>query len=425
MAGKDIIMVRQRDIKRLHVIHKIIEGELTQVQAAQIISLSERQVRRIVKLIREEGDGRIQHRSRGRKPNNKLPQKLAERFVEPYRQKYRGFGPTLTAEKLFEVEGIKVSKETVRTLLIESGDWQKGRKRRGHRQWRQRREYRGEMVQIDGSHHAWFEGRGPACVLMGYIDDATGRVHGRFYEYEGTIPAMDSFRRYILKHGIPLSIYLDKHTTYKSTAKQTVEEELRGIEPMSQFERAMKELEVEVIHAHSPQAKGRIERLFGTLQDRLVKEMRLRGINTIEEANRFLKDYLPVYNKKFTVTPMNEEDLHRPVSKGIDLDKILCIRTERTVRNDHTIVHDKKLYQIDEAILSKKVLVEQRINGKMLITCKDKSLAYHQISKHPEEIKQRLTGTKRKRYIPPRDHPWRGKFCLSNKTLKTPQTAVA
>jgi hypothetical protein len=250
-------------------------------------------------------------------------------------------------------------------------------------------------------------------------------VHGRFYEYEGTIPAMDSFRRYIGKHGIPLSIYLDKHTTYKSTAKPTIEEELQGIEPMSQFERAMKELEVQVIHANSPQAKGRIERLFGTLQDRLVKEMRLRGISAIDEANRFLQDYLPVYNKKFMVAPVNKEDLHRPVPKGIDLEKILCIRTERTVRNDHTIVHDRKLYQIDEAVLSKKVTVQQRINGKMLIVCKGKSLAYHQIARHPEEIKQPLTGMKRKRYIPPRDHPWRGKFVLTNSKLKTPQTAVA
>jgi len=418
MAGRDIIMVRQRDLKRLHIIHKIIEGELTQVQAAEIISLSERQVRRIVKVIREEGDGGIQHRSRGRQPNNKLPQKLTDRFVELYRRKYQGFGPTLTAEKLFEIDGIKLSKETVRTLLIESGDWQKGRKRRTHRQWRQRKEHRGELVQMDGSHHDWFEGRGSWCVLMAYIDDATGHVHGRFYEYEGTIPAMDSFRRYIRRHGIPLSIYLDKHTTYKSTAKPTIEEQLQGIEPMSQFERAMKELQVKVIHAHSPQAKGRIERLFGTLQDRLVKEMRLRGISTIEEANRFLQEYLPVYNKKFMVGPVSKKDLHRAVPKGIDLDKILCIRTERTVRNDHTIAHDRKLYQIDESILSKKVTVEERVNGTMLIICKDKSLRYHQIAERPEIIKQPVIKTTRPRYIVPRNHPWR-KLTIINHKPKT------
>jgi hypothetical protein len=279
-------------------------------------------------------------------------------------------------------------------------------------------------VQIDGSHHDWFEGRGPWCVLMGYIDDATGRVHGRFYEYEGTIPAMDSFRRYIRRNGIPLSIYLDKHTTYKSTAKPTIEEQLHGIEPMSQFERAMKELDVKVIHAHSPQAKGRIERLFGTLQDRLVKELRLLGINTIKEANRFLQDYLPVYNKRFMVASASKEDLHRPVPKDISLDKILCIRTERTVRNDHTIAHDRELYQIDESSSSKKVTVEQRINGKMLIVCKGKSLRYHQITNRPELIKQPVVGKNRMRYVPPRDHPWR-KFSITNHKQKTPQTAVA
>lgn len=259
---------------------------------------------------------------------------------------------------------------------------------------------------------------------MGYIDDATGRIHGKFYEYEGTIPAMDSFRKYIRKNGIPLSIYLDKHTTYKSTAKPTIEEEFHGVVPMSQFERAMKELGVDVIHAHSPQAKGRIERLFATLQDRLVKEMRLRGISTIEEANRFLQEYLPVYNKKFMVKPVSKEDLHRPVPQGIDLDKILCIRTERTVRNDHTIAHDRKLYQIEELSLSKKVMVEERTDGKMLIVCHGKSLRYRQITKRPEITKQPVIREKRTPYVLPPDHPWR-KFNINPLKRKTPQAAVA
>ena len=167
------------------------------------------------------------------------------------------------------------------------------------------------MVQMDGSHHDWFEGRGPYCVLMSYIDDATGKVSGRFYEYEGTIPAMDSFKRYIQKNGLPMSVYLDRHTTYKSTAKASIEEVLNEEVPLSEFERALKELEVKVIHATSPQAKGRVERLFRTLQDRLVKEMRLRGIRTIQEGNGFLKQYLPVYNRRFSVAPREEDDLHR------------------------------------------------------------------------------------------------------------------
>jgi len=261
---------------------------------------------------------------------------------------------------------------------------------------------------------------------MAYTDDATGRVYGRFYGYEGTIPAMDSFRRYARKHGIPLSIYLDKHTTYKSTATPTIEQELQGTKPMSQFERAMKELGVEVIHAHSPQAKGRIERLFGTLQDRLVKEMRLRGISTIKEANWFLQEYLPVYNRKFTVKAISKEDLHRPVPRGIDLDKILCIRTDRTVRNDHTIAHNRKLYQIEKPTLSKKVTVEERINGRMLIVCQGESLRYRQITERPEpERKNKLTERKtRQTYVPPKDHPWRN-FDINPYKRKTPQKAVA
>jgi hypothetical protein len=426
MAKEDIIMMRQKELKRLHVIHRVLQGELKQAEGAELISLSERQIRRIARRIQEEGDEGIRHRSRGRESRRKTPGKLRSRIIELYRQKYHGFGPTLTVEKLFEIDGIEISRETVRTLLIDSGDWQKRKKSKKHRQWRQRKEHRGEMVQMDGSHHEWFEGRGPKCVLMAYIDDATGRVFGRFYGYEGTIPAMDSFRRYIRKYGIPLSVYLDKHTTYKSPAKPTIEEELQGIEPMSQFERAMEELNIKVIHAHSPQAKGRIERLFGTLQDRLVKEMRLRGINTPEEGNRFLKEYLPVYNKRFSVKPISNEDLHRPILGEINLDKVLCIKTKRTVRNDFTIAHDKKLYQIEEPVGSKKVMVEERINGKMLIICQGKSLRHRQITQRPEpKAKKKLTVRKaQKQYVPPKDHPWRN-FDINRFKRKAPRKAAA
>jgi transposase len=423
MAGEDIIMLRQKELRRLHVIHKVLQGELRYSTAGELTSLSERQVRRIVRRVQQEGDEGIRHKSRGRQSNRKIPQKHKERIIGLYRQKYQGFGPTLTAEKLFELEGIPVSKETVRTFLIESGDWQKGRKRRKHRQWRQRKEHRGEMLQMDGSHHDWFEGRGPWCVLMAYIDDATGRVYGRFYEYEGTIPAMDSFKRYIRQYGLPMQLYLDKHTTYKSTAKPTIEEELQGLTPVSQFERAMKELAVDVIHAHSPQAKGRIERLFGTLQDRLVKEMRLRGVRSIEEANQFLQEYLPVYNRKFSVNAVSKKDMHRPVPKGIDLDKILCIRTGRTVKNDNTIAHERKLYQIEEPTLNKKVTVQERIDGKMLIVCQDKVLRYRQITERPETKKPPVIRKKRTTYALPVDHPWR-KFDINRFKRKSPRTAV-
>ena len=401
MAEGDIIMVRQRELKRLHVIRKVMEGTLTQRDAAGLISLTERQIRRIVRRIREEGDAGIRHKSRGRPSGRKLPFK--QRIVELYRKHYPDFGPTLFTEKLQEREGITVSRETVRTWLMEEGEWKKHRRRKAHRQWRERKEHYGEMLQMDGSHHDWFEGRGPYCVLMGYIDDATGSVYGGFYDYEGTIPAMDSFTRYITKYGIPMSVYLDKHTTYKSWARR---DDFQETEPISQFGRALAELGVKMLHAHSPQAKGRIERLFQTFQDRLVKEMRLRGVSTIRDANRFLASYLPVYNRRFTVSPKKQENLHRPVN--VELDTILCIKTERTLKNDHTIKYNGKLYQIKDQIRAKRVMVEELIDGGMRIRHKGVKVAFHEIVQRPvTPEKERPFVARGKGHRPPIDHGWR------------------
>jgi hypothetical protein len=246
---------------------------------------------------------------------------------------------------------------------------------------------------------------------MGYIDDATGKVFGRFYDYEGTIPAMESFRRYIKKNGLPMSVYLDKHTTYKSTAKATIQDELNNTQPLSEFERALKELGVEVIHANSPQAKGRIERLFGTLQDRLVKEMRLRGIRTIEEANAFLEAYLPVYNRRFSVCPKGRDNLHRSLVKGTNLDAILCIKTERTLRNDFTVAHNQKLYQVEDPVNASKIMVQDRMDGSLVMTYKGRVLRFKEITARPvKENKQTVVVPMKKTYTPPSDHPWRKGF---------------
>jgi len=409
MAEEDIIMARPGELKRLHVIEKVLEGIIKQGEAAEILSLSLRQIRRVVKRIRIEGDKGIVHKARGRPSNRRIPGKVRDKVIQLYRKEYADFGPTLASEKLLERDGIRVNDETLRMWLIETGDWKKTRKRRRHRQWRERKHHCGEMVQMDGSHHDWFEGRGPGCVLMGYMDDATGRVFGRFYEYEGTIPAMDSFKRYIRKYGLPLSVYLDKYKTYKSTAKPSLEDELNDREPLSDFERALKELGVEVRHANSPQAKGRIERLFGTLQDRLVKEMRLRGIRTLEEANAFLEEYLPIYNRRFSVSPKEKGDLHRPFGRELDLDAILCKKTERTLRNDFTVAHNSKLYQVDQAIQASKVMVQDRMDGSLRIYYKDRALRFREIPERPLREKKPLTLTKRTNpCTPPPGHPWRG-----------------
>jgi hypothetical protein len=408
MAGEDMIMIHQGELKRLHVIRKVLERVIKQVEAAEILSLSGRQIRRIVKRIRGEGDRGVIHKSRGRRSNRGISPKIKEGVINLYRAQYKGFGPTLASEKLLERDRIEISDETLRRWLIEVGDWKKSHKRGRHRQWRERKHHAGEMVQMDGSHHAWFEDRGGPCVLMSYIDDATGKAFGRFYEYEGTIPAMDSFKRYIKKNGLPMRVYLDKHSTYKSSAKPTIEDELNDVGPLSEFERALRELGVEVSHAHSPQAKGRIERLFRTLQDRLVKEMRLRGIRTIEEGNQFLEEYLPLYNKRFSVCPKEKDDFHRPLPKGVDLDAILCIKTERALRNDFTVAHHRKLYQVEETIKASKVMVQDRIDGSMVMVHQGRALRFKEITERPlREKKQPVVARRRKSYIPPADHPWR------------------
>ena len=406
MAGKDIIMLSQKELKRLHIIQKVVDEVIKQVEAAEILFLSTRQIRRILKKVQAEGEKGIIHKSRGRESNRKTPKKIRDRVVKLYRLQYKDFGPTLATEKLFERDGIKLNDETLRRWLIESGDWKKTRKRRVYHQWRQRKQYRGEMIQMDGSHHDWLEGRGPRCVLMGYIDEATGTIFGRFYEYEGTIPAMDSFKRYIKRHGIPMSVYLDKHTTYKSNGKPSIEDELNDTKPLSEFERALKELGVEVIHANSPQAKGRVERLFETLQDRLVKEMRLKNISTIQEANIFLDQYLPEYNRRFTVIPMSKENLHRDIPGGLNLNDIFCVKTKRTLRNDFTIAHNKKLYQIRNHIHASVVLVHDRMDGSMTVTHNGSSVEFAEIAARPVKEKKPLK-IHRKIYHPSKHDSWK------------------
>lgn len=410
MCEKDIITMNVRELRRLRVIGEAIKKHITQRESASIIGLSERQMRRLVKRVRTEGEAGVIHRLRGKPSNRRIPQQIKEEVVRLYREKYPDFGPTLANEKLFEIDKIKIGTSTLRNWLTEEGLWEKRRKRRKHRRWRERKGCFGEMVQVDGSHHDWLEGRGPELVLMGYIDDATSTVFARFYEYEGTFPAMDSFRAYIRRYGIPQSLYLDKHTTYKSTRKLTIEEELEGIrQPKSQFERALDELGVEVIHCHSPQAKGRVERLFGTFQDRVIKEMRLRGISSKEEANAFLEKYLPVYNRRFSVRAAREVNLHRK-PKGIDIRRILAIRTNRALRGDFTIVHNKQLYQIENTpphTRAKRVVVEERVDGRMYITYNGLKLKYRKIDARPSKPRERKLPKRRKTYIPPRDHPWR------------------
>ena len=412
MSEKDIIMMSAEELRRVSVVNQTIEKLITQKDAAEVIDLSYRQTKRLVARVKQEGNEGIVHRLRGKPGHKRINDEIKDKVLSLYGKDYHDFGPTFASEKLWERDGIAVNRETLRLWLIADGkqDWQ--RKARPHRQWRKRKDHFGEMVQVDGSHHDWLEGRGPELVFMGYIDDATSNAFGRFYDYEGTMPAMDSSMRYIEKYGIPQSIYLDRHPTYKSTKKQTTEEQIRNVMPMSQFERAAKELGIIVIHAHSAQAKGRIERGFRTHQDRLIKEMRLAGIKSKDEANEFLEWYLPKHNKKFSISPAKKSNLHRKSPGKKELKKILCMKTERHLGNDAVIAHNSKFYQVDNIPRRriKTVIVEDRLDGSMHVRNNGSYFKYREIA--PELIRRAGTEKKvrnraRRIYIPPKDHPWR------------------
>ena len=417
MAREDMITMSRREVKRLHMLHQTLERKVTQREAAALMGLSDRQVRRLIQRLRTEGDAGICHRARGKASNHRIPKRVKARALTLFRAAYSDFNLVHATEKLGEVHGIRIHAETLRLGLQAAGIPYKKRRARRHRQWRERKAHCGELVQIDGSHHDWFEGRGPACVFLGYIDDATNTVWGRFYDYEGTWPALDSLKRYIQRYGLPQSVYLDKHTTYKSWAQPTLEEQLTGQKPRSQVEQRLAELGVEVIHANSPQAKGRVERLFKTLQDRLVRELRLLGIQSVAEANAFLESYLPKYNRRFARPAASTANLHRPAPSSRALDRMLCIREERTVKNDFTLAHHGTLYQLVQATRAKKVTVEERLDGTLHITYHEHELRYRAIParplKAPPEPPVRLS--EKHPWIPPADHPWRKPFRLKRR----------
>ena len=415
MKSKGVLEVTNQELRKLKVIEEVIEKRLKQRKAAKLLDLSVRQVIRLVKRVRCEGVQGIVHRLRNKESNHKHTDKHKEKVIALCRRKYDDFGPTLAQEKLEELDQLYVNRETLRQWMLEEGLWETSRKGSKHRQWRERKASFGEMTQIDGSHHDWLEGRGPEVVVMGYIDDATSEVFARFYDYEGTLPAMESFYRYAKQYGLPHSIYIDRLKAYKGGGQLAIEEELAGkTHKKSQFERALEELGVEVIHAQSPQTKGRIERLFKTFQDRLIKEMRLAGVKTKEEANEFMRWYVPKYNRRFSVKAREEANLHRPAPQDWELKRILSIQTKRALRNDGTIRHENKFYQILDRLNGyrpKQVLVEERIDGKLYVTDRHRELQYREVTEPPRKYECKKTSRKpRKAWHPPVHHPWRTPF---------------
>ena len=357
---RDRIAMSQRERDRLKIMASVLEGRQTQAKAAGLLRVTDRTVRRWQRRLEAEGDAGIVHRLRGRASNASKGRRFRRRVLGVYAKEYSGFGPTLAAEKLTE-RGLPVGAETLRRWLMDVELWKAKARRDKHRSRRARRECFGELVQADGSIHDWLEGRGPQMTLLVMIDDATSRVMAEFHPAETTEGYFQLLRRYLRKHGRMLAIYTDRNSIFFAT-------DAHGKPVLTQFGRALKDLGIELIPAHSPQAKGRVERFNGTAQDRLVKELRLAGACTLEEANDVLAEtFLPWFNRRCTVKPANPNDVHRPLHPSMNLAAILSVQSSRVVANDYTIRFENRIYQLlppaRPGLRGGKVIVEQRLDG--------------------------------------------------------------
>jgi hypothetical protein len=371
---------RERDV--LKVMQGVLEGKRTQAEAARLLKRSVRQVRRLQRKLQEQGDAALVHGLRGRPSNHQHDSTFRKHVLRAYRRSYRDFGPTLACEKL-AAEGLAVGVETLRRWLLAEGLWQRRRHRDPHRTRRPRRSCFGELVQMDASIHDWLEGRGEAPVLIAMIDDATNRIAAKFYA-AGTVEThLDLLGTWLRLYGRPRAIYTDRHSIFEPQDKG------RALpEGMTQFGRALSELDVELIRAHSPQAKGRVERLFGTLQDRWVKELRLARVRTIEQANRLLEELVPAYNRRFTRAARQPNDAHRRLGPGHRLDAVLSIQAERVVSNDYTIRFENRLYQLHKPVYpgerGGRVVIERRLDGSLWVRFRGHYLNYREVAGEAE-----------------------------------------
>ena len=428
----DILPMSQRELSRLDVFQKLLDKQLRQRQAATLLSLSVRQVIRLAKAFRQEGASALVSKRRGRPSHNRLAPALCARARELLRERYYDFGPTLAHEKLVEEHGLRLSVESVRRLMTAEGLWQPRRARKVViHQLRERRARLGELVQLDGSPHDWFEGRAPRCTLLVLVDDATSRLmHLRFVECETTFNYFAAVRAYCGLFGKPRAFYSDKFSVFRVNIPNA----LTGT-GLTQFGRAMQELDIELICAHSPQAKGRVERANQTLQDRLVKELRLRAICSMAEANAYLPEFIAAFNSRFAVAPRSAEDAHRPLSATDDLDRILVRCERRTLSKNLTISYKGVIYQIatNRAAYTMRgahVEVREASGGEISIEYQGKALSYSVFSEQ-ERRQARVTPSKlidaalsqpaptgkRKTYHPPMSHPWRY-FDYSEKSME-------
>jgi hypothetical protein len=376
-----------------------------------------RQSKRIWKRYRADGDAGLVHRLRGQPGARRKPPELREQALARYaEERYADFGPTLMAEHLLK-ENLVVDHETLRRWRLAEGKHTVRRRKQKHRQWRERKPSFGAMVQLDGSHHDWLEGRGPKCVLMVMVDDATNRMRARFFQEETTRASYDVLEGWVRKHGLMGSLYVDRDSIYRCEGVASIAEQLAGKQPQTQFGRAMEGLGVDLILANSPQAKGRVERMNGVLQDRLVKEMRLAGISDIESANRFLDSkYLRQFNRQFAREAASPVDVHRGVPRN--LNEVLSWEEERVVQGDWTVACAGKRYQLDREhealrLVRRKVIVRTLRNGRVQLVYRAKQLKWRSLpagaerKARPEKVKQPKPVKTKTEKAPAASHPWR------------------
>lgn len=418
------ISMSRKERKRLEALSRVASGEMKLAEASRQLGLSYRQCSRALSRYKAESDAGLVHRLRGRASNRQPPIGQREAVVLLYREQYSDYGPTLAAECLAKDDKIVVSVSTLRRWLAKAGLLERRRKRSPHRRRRPRRERHGELVQMDGSHHDWFEGRRKWAVLMVMIDDATGTVTGRFYENESWASASDIFQSYVLRHGLPRALYVDQAGIYRPDHEATGSELLDKTPAETQFGRAMRELDVELILAHSPQAKGRVERMNGTLQDRLVKALRRKKISDIQEANRYLEEeFLPAFNSQFSVKPTHSKDGHRRLSKHVDLACVVSMQESRVVAKDWTVRWKSRVLQLPresaELVRSgQRVRVCEQLDGLLRVFAGEQEVPWSTTRSAPPRKPRKNSGptSSSQGQKPAADHAWR-RFTISRRSV--------
>jgi transposase len=398
---------------RKSVLDQVSSGVLTQAEAARMLGLSSRHMKRVMARFRTEGDAGLVHRGRGRRSSRAHTPEFREQVLKQYEEEFTGLGPTLAAEKLAE-EGLAVDHETLRRWLLQEGKWQRRRKRAQHRERRPRKEHFGELLQMDGSHHHWFGEDHPRCCLMSLVDDATGRAMTLMAQEETTEAAMTLLQCWIERYGVPAALYTDRKSVYITERAPTLQEQLENQEPLTAFGQSCDKLDIKIIAARSPQAKGRVERKHGVYQDRLCHELRLRGISTIEDTNTLLQEeFDEALNQKFAQVAGSSHDFHRPLSKGLDLRDVFCLEETRVLCNDWCISYLNKVLQVaklNSPLPKPKSRITVRIwhDGSIHLLHGKQRLVFHKLPERPpKEQPAKAPKAPRPKTTPAYDHPWK------------------